>query len=49
MGAAQLGKSLSDDEITKIEAFLQTLTGDQPLVTLPALPPSVITTPVPKP
>jgi len=49
MGGTQLGKSLSDDEILKIEAFLRTLTGDQPVVTLPALPPSVIATPTPKP
>ncbi|MBV8157773.1 MAG: cytochrome-c peroxidase [Dyella sp.] len=48
MGGTQLGKSLSDDEILKIEAFLRTLTGDQPVVTLPVLPPSVITTPTPK-
>lgn len=49
MGGTQLGKSLSDEEILKIEAFLRTLTGDQPVVTLPALPPSVIATPTPKP
>lgn len=49
MGSSQLGKTLSNDETVKIEAFLHTLTGDQPTVTLPVLPPSVATTPQPKP
>jgi len=49
MGSSQLGARLTDDEIGKIEVFLGSLTGDQPMVTLPILPPSVATTPRPKP
>ncbi|NID04872.1 cytochrome-c peroxidase [Luteibacter jiangsuensis] len=49
MGSSQLGQTLTDDEVGKIEAFLGTLTGPQPAVTLPILPPSVATTPQPKP
>ena len=49
MGSSQLGATLSDDEVGKIEAFLNMLTGQQPVVTLPTLPPSVATTPQPKP
>lgn len=49
MGSSQLGANLSDDEVGKIEVFLGSLTGDQPKVTLPILPPSVATTPRPKP
>ena len=49
MGSSQLGATLSDDEVGKIEAFLNVLTGQQPVVTLPTLPPSVATTPQPKP
>jgi len=39
MGEAQLGVKLTDDETTKIAAFLKTLTGKQPDIVLPALPP----------
>ena len=49
MGSSQLGAKLSDDEVGKITLFLDALTGDQPHVTLPILPPSVATTPRPKP
>ncbi len=49
MGSSQLGATLSDDDVTQIDAFLGSLTGDQPRVTLPILPPSVVTTPRPKP
>jgi cytochrome c peroxidase len=49
MGASQLGANLSDDEIGKIAAFLDSLTGDQPKVTVPVLPPSGATTPRPQP
>jgi cytochrome c peroxidase len=48
MGSSQLGAKLSDDEIGKIEIFLGSLTGDQPKVTLPILPPTVATTPRPQ-
>ena len=49
MGSSQLGAKLSDDDVSQIETFLGALTGDQPKVTLPILPPSVATTPRPKP
>jgi cytochrome c peroxidase len=49
MGSAQLGIQLTDDEIDKITAFLGSLTGEQPMVTYPVLPPSVATTPRPEP
>jgi cytochrome c peroxidase len=39
MAESQLGVKLTDDEATKIVAFLKTLTGKQPDVVLPALPP----------
>ncbi|MGJ0509565.1 MAG: cytochrome-c peroxidase [Methylocystis sp.] len=39
MADAQLGAKLSDDETTKIAAFLKTLTGKQPEIVLPILPP----------
>ena len=49
MGNSQLGAKLSAAEVDQITAFLGTLTGDQPQVTLPILPPSTATTPQPKP
>jgi cytochrome c peroxidase len=49
MGASQLGIALTDVEIDRIAAFLQALTGDQPHVVYPILPPSVATTPRPQP
>ncbi len=49
MGSSQLGAKLSEDEVSKIEAFLGTLTGDQPKITLPILPASVAATPRPNP
>lgn len=49
MGSSQLGKTLSDEEVNQITAFLHSLTGDQPEVVYPVLPPSVATTPRPKP
>jgi cytochrome c peroxidase len=49
MGATQMGITLSDDEVDKIAAFLQSLTGDQPQVTVPILPPSTAVTPQPQP
>jgi cytochrome c peroxidase len=39
MAEAQLGTKLSDDETTKIVAFLKSLTGKQPEIVLPILPP----------
>jgi cytochrome c peroxidase len=49
MGSSQLGTKLTDQEVDRIVDFLGALTGNQPMVTLPILPPSVATTPRPKP
>ncbi|HET6520141.1 MAG TPA: cytochrome-c peroxidase [Geminicoccaceae bacterium] len=49
MGASQLGIELSDGEIDRITAFMHALTGEQPRVEYPLLPPSVATTPRPQP
>lgn len=49
MGRLQLGKKYSEEENANIVAFLKTLTGDQPVIILPFLPPSVAETPVPAP
>ncbi len=48
MGSAQLGIQLSDDEVTTLTAFLHSLTGEQPSVTYPILPPSAAHTPRPQ-
>lgn len=48
MGAAQLGIALDDREVDAITAFLRSLTGRQPQVTVPILPPSAATTPRPE-
>ena len=47
MADIQLGQQLSDQEADNIVAFLQTLTGEQPKVVLPILPPSAANTPRP--
>jgi cytochrome c peroxidase len=47
MGSAQLGANLSDPETDNIVAFLKTLTGNQPKVDAPILPPSTKDTPRP--
>jgi cytochrome c peroxidase len=49
MGTSQLGAKLTDSEIDKITAFLQSLTGEQPKIVYPVLPPSVASTPRPAP
>jgi cytochrome c peroxidase len=49
MADAQLGVKLSDDEAAKVTDFLKSLTGRQPEVVLPIMPPSVATTPRPQP
>ena len=49
MGASQLGIQLSSDDVDKITAFLDALTGDQPKVTYPVLPASTGATPQPQP
>jgi cytochrome c peroxidase len=48
MGTAQLGAKLSDDEVTKIAIFLESLTGEQPTVEYPILPMETADTPKPK-
>ncbi len=48
MGDAQLGKgSLTDDDVEAITAFLKTLTGKQPRIVYPILPPRTDKTPKP--
>ncbi len=49
MGSTQLGAKLTDEELTKIVAFLGSLTGEQPKVVYPILPPSTWATPTPQP
>jgi len=49
MGSSQLGTQLVADEIERIVSFLQTLTGEQPKIVYPILPPSVASTPRPQP
>lgn len=49
MGASQLGIQLTSDDVDKITAFLGSLTGEQPKITYPILPPSVASTPRPQP
>ncbi|MEA3291645.1 MAG: cytochrome-c peroxidase [Pseudomonadota bacterium] len=48
MGTAQLGAELSDEEASKITAFLKTLNGDQPEVVYPILPVETADTPKPE-
>ena len=49
MGASQLGIQLISEDVDKITAFLDGLTGEQPKVIYPLLPPSVGATPRPEP
>ena len=49
MGRLQLGRVYEEQEIDQIVAFLKTLTGDMPEVTVPILPPSSNATPAPDP
>ncbi len=49
MGRLQLGREFSDEEVQKIVAFYGTLTGEQPQMMMPILPPSTKDTPLPKP
>jgi cytochrome c peroxidase len=49
MGAAQLGREFTPDEISAIAAFLTSLTGDQPEVEYPILPVHTADTPQPDP
>lgn len=47
MGSAQLGAKLSSSEADAIVAFLKTLTGEQPRLEIPLLPPHTSATPLP--
>lgn len=49
MGRLQLGRTFTSDENGKLVAFLKTLTGKQPDIVLPILPPSSDATPRPVP
>ena len=49
MGTSQIGAQLTAAETDTIVAFLDTLTGEQPTITYPILPPSVALTPQPEP
>jgi len=49
MGRIQLGRHYTAVETAKIVAFLKTLTGDQPVFSMPLLPPSSDRTPRPEP
>ena len=49
MGASQLGAELTGAEVDRITDFLTSLTGRQPEVVYPVLPPSVASTPRPQP
>jgi cytochrome c peroxidase len=48
MGAVQLGAELSNKDVLTITAFLKTLTGKQPQIIYPRLPPSTGATPRPE-
>jgi len=48
MGSSQLGETLTGEEAAAIAAFLRALTGDQPKVAYPILPPSTAATPRPQ-
>lgn len=49
MGRLQLGRHFTEEENANIVAFLKTLTGEQPEIVLPILPPSHDNTPRPIP
>ena len=49
MGTSQLGTELTAQEIDNVVAFLDSLTGDQPKLEYPMLPPGVAATPRPQP
>jgi cytochrome c peroxidase len=49
MGVSQLGAELSEDDVSDITAFLETLTGEMPNVPYPVLPARGPDTPLPDP
>jgi len=48
MAKSQLDATLSEQDVRDIAVFLHTLTGDQPEITVPVLPPSTAETPRPE-
>lgn len=48
MGVSQLGQELNEEEVQQITAFLGSLTGEQPEVVYPILPPNTPETPRPQ-
>jgi cytochrome c peroxidase len=48
MGTDQLGAALGEQEVAAITAFLGSLTGEQPKIEYPVLPPRTATTPLPE-
>lgn len=48
MAVSQLGVELGEPDVKKITAFLESLTGEQPQVVYPILPPSTAETPPPQ-
>jgi cytochrome c peroxidase len=49
MAKVQLNREFSPEGLAKVVAFLKSLTGEQPSITLPILPPSTAATPRPVP
>jgi cytochrome c peroxidase len=49
MGTSQVGAHLTEEDTDAIVAFLDSLTGEQPKITYPVLPPSVASSPRPEP
>jgi len=49
MAKLQLGRELPQEDIDNMVAFMRTLTGDQPQIVIPQLPPSRANTPRPRP
>jgi cytochrome c peroxidase len=47
MSTSQIGTELKPEEVKKVVQFLKTLTGNQPIVEYPILPPNSDTTPRP--
>ena len=48
MGTDQLGEALTEQEVQSITVFLDTLTGEQPKIEYPLLPPRTAATPLPQ-
>jgi cytochrome c peroxidase len=48
MASSQIGAPVSADEVGRITAFLESLTGEQPRIPYPVLPPSAADTPRPE-